>query len=160
MSEISITRFQPALVVKEKVNSVQAVDSDASLEHTQNPLENKDQERQEKKQGTGKQSSARKKPVPLKNNSYVTISETEAEPVDSDPNDDSMEHAISRLNNYVQSVKRDIIFDFDPASGEPTVTVVDRESRKVLRQFDSKEALELARKLDKQEPISLFKTQV
>lgn len=160
MSEISITRFQPALVTREKVNSVQAVDTDASLEHTQNPLENKDQEQQGKKQGAGKQSSARKKPVPLKNNSYVKIAESEKELVDSDPDDDSMEHAISRLNDYVQSVKRDIIFDFDPASGEPSVTVVDRESRKVLRQFDSKEALELVRKLDKQEPISLFKTQV
>ena len=160
MSEISITRFQPALVAREKVNSVQAVESDASLEHTQNPLENKDQEQQEKKQNAAKQPSARKKPVPLKNNSYVTMAESDLEPFDSDADDDSMEHAISRLNDYVQSVKRDIIFDFDPASGEPSVTVVDRESRKVLRQFDSKEALELARKLDKQEPISLFKTQV
>ena len=160
MSEISITRFQPALAAREKVNSVQAVDTEDSLEHMQNPLDNKDQQQQEKKQEPAKKQSTRKKPAPLNNNSYVTMAESETELVDSDPDDDSMEHAISRLNDYVQSVKRDIIFDFDPASGEPSVTVVDRESRKVLRQFDSKEALELARSLDKQEPISLFKTQV
>jgi flagellar protein FlaG len=162
VSEISITRFQPALVAREKVNSVQAVDSDTDLEHTHNPLQNKDQDQEQQKQkGAGKQSSSRKKPVPLKNNNYEQMAaESETEIIDSDPDDDSMEHIISRLNDYVQSVKRDIIFDFDPASGEPSVTVVDRESRKVLRQFDSKEAQELARKLDKKEPISLFQTQV
>lgn len=160
MSEISITRFQPALAARDKVNSVQAVDTEDSLEHTQNPLENANQQSEGKKQAPGKKAATRKKPLPLKNNSYVTLSETEQEPVDSDPGDDSMEHAISRLNDYVQSVKRDIIFDFDPASGEPSVTVVDRESRQVLRQLDSQEARELARMLDKQEPISLFKTQV
>ena len=60
----------------------------------------------------------------------------------------------------MQTVKRDLVFDIDPLSLEPSVTVVDRESRKVLRQFDSKEALEMARKLESEEPISLFKTQV
>jgi len=60
----------------------------------------------------------------------------------------------------VQTVKRDIVFDIDPLSQEPSVTVVDRESRKILRHFDSKEALELAKQIDTEEPISLFKTQV
>jgi flagellar protein FlaG len=160
VSEISITRFQPALVVREKVNSVQAIEHDVSLDHTKNPLENKNQEPQQEKQETRKQPSARKKPVPLKNNSYSEMAGSGTVLIDSDPDDDSMEHAISRLNDYVQSVKRDIIFDFDPDSGEPSVTVVDRESRKVLRKFDSQEALELASKLDKQERISLFKTKV
>lgn len=155
MSEISITRFQPALAAREKVNSVQAVDDDASLENTQNPLENLNQHKNPDAQsGNGqpgsRQGTDKQRPYPA----------SDAEAVSAVPDEDSMEQVVSRLNDYVQSVKRDIIFDFDPDSGEPSVTVVDRESRKVLRQFDSKEALELARKLDKQEPISLFKTQV
>lgn len=160
MSEISITRFQPALASRDKVNSVQAVDTEDSLEQTQNPLENNEQEPRDRKQGTGKKLAGSKKSAPLMNHSYASAAESEPESIAADPDDDSMEHAISRLNDYVQSVKRDIIFDFDPASGEPSVSVVDRESRQVLRQFDSQEALELARTLDKQEPISLFKTQV
>jgi flagellar protein FlaG len=70
------------------------------------------------------------------------------------------EEAVSRLNDYVQNVKRDLVFDFDPDSGEPSVTVLDRESQRVLRQIDSKEALELARRLDEEESLSLFRTQV
>lgn len=70
------------------------------------------------------------------------------------------EEAVSRLNDYVQNVKRDLVFDFDPDSGEPSVTVLDRESQRVLRQIDSKEVLELARKLDEEESLSLFRTQV
>ncbi len=131
MSEISITRFQPALVTREKVNSVGSVENDleAKPDHQETP------QRDNQPQPHG-------------------------ETANREASDADLEQAVLRLNDYVQSVKRDIIFDFDPDSGEPSVTVVDRESRKVLRQFDSKEALELAQKLDKQEPISLFKTQV
>lgn len=146
MSEISITRFQPALVAREKVNSVQAADSDASLGNTQNPLEGKGQQQDPSH------------PSDSYSYSQTADADTERPAVDSD--EFSTEQAVSRLNDYVQSVKRDLIFDFDPSSGEPSVSVVDRESRKVLRQFDSEEALELARKLEKQETISLFKTQV
>ncbi|MDP2286429.1 MAG: flagellar protein FlaG, partial [Pseudohongiella sp.] len=88
------------------------------------------------------------------------VSDVDKDGVVTAANNRSTERAVSRLNEYVQSVKRDIIFDFDPDSGEPSVTVVDRESRKVLRQFDSIEAQELARKLESQEPITLFKAQV
>lgn len=144
MSEISITRFQPALAAREKVKSVQSVDEDSSLENAGSPLE--DQSRQKKKDSNPSD----------KTSLYASADVDGAAPAA----DESMEQVVSRLNDYVQSVKRDIIFDFDPDSGEPSVTVVDRASRKVLRQFDSKEALEMARNLDKQEPISLFKTQV
>lgn len=152
MSEISITRFQPALVARDKVNSVQAIDTEDGLEQTENPLEHK--HNQQKSADHSEQQASDSKARPAK---IVDISQAVPS---ADADDNATEHAVSRLNEYVQSVKRDIIFDFDPASGEPSVTVVDRESRKVLRQFDSKEALELARKLDSQEPISLFKTQV
>jgi flagellar protein FlaG len=155
VSEISITRFQPALAAREKVNSVQAIDDDASLENTQNPLENLSQQKHSDPD-QGKQHSAGKRG----GDKAPPYDAPDADAVQNRPDDVSMEQVVSRLNDYVQSVKRDIIFDFDPDSGEPSVTVVDRESRKVLRQFDSQEALELARKLDKQERISLFKTQV
>jgi len=152
VSEISITRFQPALVAREKINSVQAIDTENGLEQAENPPEHKQDQQQSAKHKTQSESesgSGLKKVTDVDKDSEVSATK-----------DSSTAHAVSRLNEYVQSVKRDIIFDFDPDSGEPSVTVVDRESRKVLRQFDSVEAQELARKLESQEPISLFKAQV
>lgn len=152
MSEIRITRFQPALAAREKVNSVQAIETENGLEQAGDPSENK----QDQQQSSGQAKRSRVAPA----GGSGKASDNDAYLAALAAKDSSTENAVSRLNEYVQSVKRDIVFDFDPDSGEPTVTVVDRESRKILRQFDSEEAQELARKLDSQEPISLFKAQV
>ncbi len=75
-------------------------------------------------------------------------------------NEQQLEVAVARLNDYVQTIQRDIIFGVELGAAEPSVTVVDRNSRKLVRQFGGKEALELAKKLEAQEPIFLFKAQV
>lgn len=154
MSEISITRFQPAPVTREKVNSVESVENDLdSNPKRRNPLEDAaHKDAQHKEQGR-QEPQSNQQAVPGTSAASVVRPEPSVE-------DGELEQAVSRLNEYVQTVKRDLIFDIDPENQEPSVTVVDRESRKVLRQFDSKEALELAKKLESQEPISLFKTQV
>ncbi|KKO11654.1 flagellar protein FlaG [Pseudohongiella sp.] len=158
MSEISITRFQPAVVAREKVNSVQAVENEVGAEHTDNTPDDKGSG----KQGSGRQESGRQTATNRESETHGNGKNTTA--VQSDHADASaeeiLEQAVTKLNRYVQTVKRDIVFDIDPLSQEPSVTVVDRESRKILRQFDSKEALELAKQIDTEEPISLFKTQV
>ncbi len=152
MSEISITRFQPAVVAREKVNSVQAVENEVGAEHTDNTPDDKGSG----KQGSGKQESGRESET-HGNGKNTTADQSD----DADASaEEILEQAVTKLNRYVQTVKRDIVFDIDPLSQEPSVTVVDRESRKILRQFDSKEALELAKQIDTEEPISLFKTQV
>jgi flagellar protein FlaG len=150
VSEISITRFQPAPVTREKVNSVESVENDLDANpKRRNPQEDAHKDARHKdKQRQESQSTQRPATAAKMNSPQPTLEDGE------------LEQAVSRLNEYVQTVKRDLIFDIDPENQEPSVTVVDRESRKVLRQFDSKEALELAKKLESQEPISLFKTQV
>jgi len=75
-------------------------------------------------------------------------------------NEQKLDVAVAKLNDYVQTIQRDIIFGVELGAAEPSVTVVDRNSRKLVRQFGGKEALELAKKLDAQEPIILFKAQV
>jgi flagellar protein FlaG len=156
VSEISITRFQPALATKGKVSSVEAVENDLDANTSQNPLTGKEQgdSSSGKEQQPGKKSASRGKV------SSGTDAGEPSHPVQSEIDNKILEQAVSRLNEYVQTVKRDLIFDIDPLGHEPCVTVVDRESRKVLRQFDSKEALEMVRRLESEEPISLFKTQV
>ncbi|MDH7944887.1 flagellar protein FlaG [Pseudohongiella sp. SYSU M77423] len=165
MSEISITRFQPALVARDKVKSVESVDNDLDANPSHNPLQDKYDEEssgQHKRQqenpsgqqhNTSRDSENRSQSRPARSTDPSAADEPLAD-------DEALERAVTRLNEYVQTVKRDLIFDIDAESLEPSVTVVDRESRQVLRQFDSQEALELARKLDSEESISLFKTQV
>lgn len=147
MSEIHITRFQPAAPGRDKTTSVPAVEDTSSALHTDTSADQR---------GSGSSSgSAQQRREQAPQTSAQRTSETAA---GSDAA--KLEQAVSKLNQYVQSVKRDIYFDLDPLSGEPSVTVLDRESRQVLRQFDSREALELASKVDTDEPISLFKTRV
>lgn len=158
MSEISITRFQPAVVAREKVNSVQAVENEVGAEHTDNTPD----EQGSGKQGSGRQKSGQQNPPsrPADTQKQATdASRSQADDEDA-TEEEILEQAVTKLNRYVQTVKRDLVFDIDPLSQEPSVTVVDRESRKILRQFDSKEALELAKQIDTEEPISLFKAQV
>jgi flagellar protein FlaG len=59
----------------------------------------------------------------------------------------SVEQAVAHLNDYVQSLQRDIQFSIDPASQRPVVRVVDRSTQEVIRQIPSETALQLAHDL-------------
>ncbi len=71
-----------------------------------------------------------------------------------------LEQAVTQLNDYVQSIQRDLHFSLDEASGESVITVVDRESQKFIRQIPAEGALQLARNLNQEEPMMLFSAQV
>lgn len=152
MSEISITRFQPAAISRDSSTSVQAVDELSGAPKS-------DSSTDQKKSGQERDQSSQKSPYQQAQQDMSAASSDDAASVNA-AEANKLEQAVSKLNEYVQTVQRDIYFDLDPLSGEPSVTVLDRESRQVLRQFDSQEALELAGKVDSDEPISLFKTQV
>lgn len=144
MTDISITRFLPTLA-RDKVSSVQAGRSEE--EHHRAPHEHifhdEGAEQGEEREGFANDNSG---PGARERNGQAS--------------DKQLEAAVARLNDYVQTVQRDIIFGIDSGTSEPSVTVVDRKSRKMVRQFGGKEALEMARKVDAQEPLSLFKAQV
>ncbi len=144
MTDISITRFLPTLA-RDKVSSVQAGRSEE--EHHRAPHEHAFHD-DSSGQGEERDGFADESSGPGARDSNGQTSERQ------------LEAAVARLNDYVQTVQRDIIFGIDSGSAEPSVTVVDRKSRKMVRQFGGKEALEMARKVDAQEPLSLFKAQV
>lgn len=70
-----------------------------------------------------------------------------------------LEQAVSKLNEYVQSNQRDIEFFLDEATGKTVITVVDRNTSEVIRQLPGDVTLNLARKLNEEEPIQLFSAQ-
>jgi flagellar protein FlaG len=52
--------------------------------------------------------------------------------------------AISEINEFVQTVQRDLSFNMDEASGHTVIKVIDRESGDLVRQIPSEEVLAIA----------------
>ncbi len=75
-------------------------------------------------------------------------------------NDKQLEGAVTKLNDYIQNVQRDLEFQTDDSSGKTVITVVDRQTAEVVRQIPGDVALRLAQDLQQDEPLSLFNVKV
>ncbi|KZY45412.1 MULTISPECIES: flagellar protein FlaG [unclassified Oleiphilus] len=73
---------------------------------------------------------------------------------------EKVEQAVTKLNDYVQSVQRNLQFNLDDQSGKTIITVVDKQTSEVVRQIPDDVALKLAQDLHQDEPLSLFKAKV
>ena len=82
---------------------------------------------------------------PGKGRPAATDTDAKIAPVVHDPK--KIEQAVARLNDYVQSLQRDIVFSVDHDSGRSVVRVVERGTQEVIRQIPSEVALRLARNL-------------
>lgn len=136
MSDISITRYQSTIVTQDKVKSVHKG-------HDEGQLSNSNSQDQHERETQLQDSAENKIEAP---ETKVDLAELDA--------------AVIKLNDYVQHVQRDMIFDLDMESENPLVTVIDRKSKKIVREFGGSEIIELAKKLDTQEPLFLFSARV
>lgn len=62
-------------------------------------------------------------------------------------NNVALEHALSDINGYVQTLHRELKFSRDKNSGQTVVQVVNQETNEVIRQFPSEYVLKLAQVL-------------
>jgi flagellar protein FlaG len=69
-----------------------------------------------------------------------------------------VQEAVAKLNDYIQSVQRDLEFNLDEDSGRVVVKVVNRNTNEVVRQIPDEVALKMAHNLQSEEPISLLNT--
>ena len=76
------------------------------------------------------------------------------------PDIEKVQEAVSRINEYVQQSERTLNFQLDEDSGRIIVKVYDKASEELIRQIPSELALELAQKLNDEEPSLLFSAQV
>lgn len=74
--------------------------------------------------------------------------------LESDP--EQLESAVSELNDYVQTLNRELRFSIDDDTGSSVVSVIDQSSDEVVRQIPTEEALELARRLEENQSVNLF----
>ena len=64
------------------------------------------------------------------------------------PSVDQVKQAVQDINQSLQSRSQGLEFSIDTDSKEVIIKVVDQETKEVLRQMPSKEALDIARALD------------
>ena len=69
---------------------------------------------------------------------------------------EQLDEAVSQLNDFVQTVQRDLQFEVDNDLGQTVVKVVDQQTQEVIRQIPDEVALRLAEKLQQDEPLTLF----
>lgn len=73
---------------------------------------------------------------------------------------EQLDDAVTKLNDYVQAVQRDLKFEVDNDLGQTIVRVVDQETQEVIRQIPDEVALRLAENLQQDEPLTLFNARV
>ena len=71
-----------------------------------------------------------------------------------------LNEAVSQLNDFVQTVQRDLQFEVDNEMGQTIVRVVDQQTQEVIRQIPDEVAMRLAEKLQQDEPLTLFNIKV
>ncbi len=70
-------------------------------------------------------------------------------------NPQRLEAAVSKLNDYVQNMRRTLSFSIEESTGRTVITVYDAETEELIRQIPPEETLKLAELID-QHPDSLF----
>lgn len=76
----------------------------------------------------------------------------------SEPQRQPLEQAVSNIEGFVQTIRRDLDFALDDSTGRMVVKVTDRASGNVVRQIPSEEALRLAENLEQVRSL-LFKAE-
>lgn len=72
-----------------------------------------------------------------------------AEPVDAARQMEQLKEALKSINETIQSMSPELEFTVDSESRRTIVKVVDQQTKQVLRQMPSEEALSIAKALDK-----------
>lgn len=68
---------------------------------------------------------------------------------------ESVENAVQLLSSFVSAIRPEINFSIDETSGTRVVKIIDSQSRDVIRQIPSEEAIQLAQALDKLQGLFL-----
>ncbi|MCK7552082.1 flagellar protein FlaG [Marinobacter goseongensis] len=100
------------------------------------------------------------RPVPIQSLSVQDPSKAERLESRNEAQREALDEAVSRLNDYVQTVQRDLQFEVNNDIGQTIVRVVDQETREVVRQIPDEVALRLAENLQQDEPLTLFNAKV
>ncbi|WP_137172847.1 flagellar protein FlaG [Massilia sp. HP4] len=74
------------------------------------------------------------------------------------PSKDEVSAAVKKLNEAMPPSAQSLEFEIDEESKEIVVKIVDQSTREVVRQMPSKEALEMAKAIDKMQGLLIRQT--
>ena len=89
--------------------------------------------------------------APLGSVTPATSAEPAATPKGAEPGTIAahLEHAVSAINAFLKPISNNLEFSIDEGSGKTVVKLVDMETNTVLRQYPTKEALAIAKDIDR-----------
>ncbi len=67
------------------------------------------------------------------------------------PSREALSSAVDNLNQYVQTIRRELEFSIDENSGRTVIKVLDAETKEVIRQIPPEEVVSLSQNLSKKE---------
>lgn len=63
---------------------------------------------------------------------------------------EELQQVVTKLNEHVQQIQRDLQFSVDDSSGHTVIRVLNSETKEVVRQIPSEEVLRISRNLQEQ----------
>lgn len=66
------------------------------------------------------------------------------------PDAAQLDKAVTRLNDHIQNVQRNLSFSIDKESGRTVVTITDAQTKEVIKQLPPDETLRLAASIDRE----------
>ena len=93
-----------------------------------------------------RKTSSSSAPTPNAASNQTTTTVAQASVVD----DTQIKKAVTKLNDYVQNIQRDLSFSVDQDSGQTVIKVLDTQTKEVIRQIPAEETLKLAASIDNQ----------
>jgi len=89
-------------------------------------------------------------PSPTSSTTPVAAAARPAQTPFTKPSAEQLDQAVSKLNDYIQDVQRNLSFSIDEETGITVVKVIDSATQEVVRQLPPDETLKLAAAIDKQ----------
>ena len=80
----------------------------------------------------------------------LSVHEQKLPPGKTPEDEQALEKAVSDINSYVQTLQRDLQFKVDTDLGRTIVSVIDSETKEVIRQIPGEDAIKRARFLEEQ----------
>ncbi len=101
------------------------------------------------------QASAPAAAGPARQGQDLAVREQELPPKEEAPEQqERLQQAVSEMTSFVQNLQRDLQFQVDKDLGRTVISVVDSETKELIRQIPSEEVLERVRRLDLAEGTS------
>jgi len=111
---------------------------------------------------SGYTSESSKQTAPASPNTEAGATEEESatpEAKERVPGQQDVQAAVTKLNNYVQSIKRTLSFNFDESTGHTVIQVYDSETKELIREIPPEETVKLAAEIEARNAAVFLKGQ-